>query len=262
LKAIKHFYELYTYREVFYSLVLRDIKVRYKQSFFGAAWAIMQPFSMMLVFTIVFSYFLKVPSDNIPYPLFSYSALLPWTFFVSSINKAAPSLVANRDLITKIYFPREILPIAAVAASFFDFCMASLVFIALLIFFKVKIGIFFVLIFVPFFIQILLTFGIAFFVSSINVYYRDIGYLVPLLIQIWMFASPIMYSISSVPQKVKPFYLLNPMAGIIDSYRKFTIFNRPPDYYSLGVAFLVSLFIFVIGYLIFKKIEKEFADFI
>lgn len=259
---LKHFNKLFEYRELLYNIALREIKIRYKQSIFGIAWAIMQPLSTMVIFTVIFSRFAKIPSDGIPYPIFSYSALLPWTFFASALSSAIPSLVSNINLVTKIYFPREIFPLASVMAAFIDFVIASVVFVGMMVFYKVELNgtMLFVIIILP--IQILFTMSISLFASAINVYYRDVRYALPLIIQLWMYASPIVYPVSIVPERYRAIYMLNPMAGIIDSYRRVILKGLPPDFFYLGIAFLSAAILFFAAYSYFKYVEMNFADII
>ena len=199
---LKNINEILKYRELLISITLREIKVKYKQSILGMLWSILQPLLMMIVFTIVFSKFVRVPSDGIPYPIFSYSALLPWSFFVTSLSFASNSIINNAALINKIYFPREIFPISAILAAFVDFLIASVIFIVMLFLYQVSININIVYVIPILFIQIALTLGIAFFTSAVNVRFRDIKYAVPLFMQLWMYASPIIYPISVVPERL------------------------------------------------------------
>lgn len=257
---INLFKELSKYRELLYSLTIREIKVRYKQSVLGITWAVLQPLALMLIFTLVFSMLAQIPSDDIPYPIFSYSALLPWTFFATSLSFASQSIVTNTALVKKIYFPRELFPISSVLAAFVDFAIASVIFLGMMFFYKVPLTINLFFFPVILLIQIIFTLGIAFFLSAINVYYRDIRYAVPLGIQIWMFASPIIYPVSLVPERLRTLYMLNPMASIIDSYRNVLIKGIPPDFYYLGIGASVAVILFFLCHLYFKRIEMTFAD--
>lgn len=252
--------ELYQSRDLLRIWAQREIKVRYKQSFLGAAWAILQPFVMMLMFTAVFSVIARLPSDGIPYPIFSYTALLPWTFFSTSISFAVPSLVNNMGLVTKIYFPREVLPVASVIAAFVDFCVASTVFVALMVYYWMPLHL--TMLWVPVLVvtQILLTLGVVFFASTVNVWFRDIRFVVPLGMQLWMYASPIIYPVSLVPERWRMLYMLNPMACLIDSYRRVILLGEPPQYAYLIWAMLLAAVSCVAGYLYFKRSEPRFAD--
>ncbi len=253
---------LYQYRTLLWMWMKRDIKVRYKQTILGGAWAILQPLSLMVIFSVVFSYFVKIPTEGIPYPIFSYSALLPWTFFANSIAFAVPSLINNMNLVTKIYFPREIFPIAAIGASFVDFLVASIVFVGMLVFYGVPLH--WTLFWVPLLlmVQIMLTLGVTLLASAVNVFYRDIRFVVPLAIQLWMYATPIIYPVTLVPERLRPFYMLNPMASIVDSYRRVILQGQAPAWGYLGIGTLVALITLITGYLYFKRSEGVFADII
>lgn len=252
--------ELVKYKELLLNIALREIKVRYKQSILGILWSILQPLSMMIIFTIVFSRFAGIPSDGIPYPLFSYCALLPWQFFSHAFSSATVSLVSNTNLVQQIYFPREIFPISSIIATFYDFLIASSIFIILLIFYKVHITFYALFAVLLLILQILLILGVSFFASALNVFYRDVAHFLTFITQIWMFATPVIYPISVVPEKLRPFYLLNPMAGIIDGYRRVIIQGMPPDWQYLGIATAVTLVVLVFSYKYFKKVEMKFAD--
>lgn len=260
MKLIQYLKELRAYRDLLWMWTLREVKVRYKQSLLGAAWAILQPLVLMIMFTMVFAYFARVPSDGIPYPLFSYVALLPWTFFSTSISFAVPSLVNNMGLVTKIYFPREILPLGAVIAALVDFVVASTVFVALMVLYRAPL--YGSLLWVPLLVvtQVALTLGVVFFAATVNVWYRDIRFVVPLGLQLWMYASPIIYPISLVPERWQGVYRLNPMAGLLDSYRRVILLGRPPQYGDLLWAAFLSLVLCAVGYAYFKRSEPQFAD--
>ncbi len=253
---------LWKYRDLLWMWTSREIKVRYKQSILGALWAILQPLSLMAMFTLVFSVLARFPSEGIPYPIFSYTAVLPWTFFAGSISNATPSLINNMSLVTKIYFPREIIPISSVLASFIDFLVATLVYLGLVIFYQVPISVTVFLVPVLLTIQILLTVGIVLISSALTVFYRDIRFVVPLAVQIWLYATPIIYPLALVPEKFRPFYLLNPMAGLIESYRAVILKGLWPDWNYLGIAAAVSIIVFYLGFHYFKRIEWQFADII
>ncbi|MCB0254183.1 MAG: ABC transporter permease [Anaerolineae bacterium] len=241
---------------------LRDVRVRYKQSVVGIGWAVLQPLSLMLMFTLVFSVIVRVPTGDVPYPLFSYTAVLPWTFFAASIGMGVPSLVNNMNLVTKVRMPREILPMATVLASLVDFAIASLVFVGMIVFYRVSLQWTALWVFPLLVIQIVLTIGVVLLGSSLNVIYRDIRFIVPLATQLWMYASPIIYPVDMVPEPLRPLYFLNPMAGIIEGYRLAILEGLPPDLGAVGLSLLVSTVIFVLGYLAFKRLEPVFADLI
>ncbi len=250
------------FRELLWVLTLREIQVRYKQSILGIAWAIVQPLAMMLTFTLVFSYVLKVPSDGIPYPIFSYSALLFWTFFSNSLSRAIPSIEANASLLRKIYFPREFFPVSAVLAAFFDFLVSAVIFLGLMIYYRGDVHLTAnILWVVPILaVQMVFTIGICFFASAFNVYYRDVKHALPFLIQVWMYACPIIYPVSSIPERYHTLYFLNPMSGVIANFRTVILAGGSPNFYYLGISAGGAVLLFVFGYLYFKRIEMQFAD--
>lgn len=254
--------ELVSRRELLWTLTLREIRVRYTQAALGIAWAVLQPLSLMVVFTIFFSFFLRIPSDGVPYPLFAYVALLPWSFSASALSSAIPSLTNNASLVTKVYFPREVLPLASILAATVDFAVAAVVFLGL--FWYYRVGLTLNLLFVPaiFGLQLALTLGIALLFSALNVRYRDVRHALPLVIQIWMFVTPIIYPMSVVPERYRLLYLANPMAGIIDSYRKAVLHGAPPDWSALGIGAGVSAALLVFSWRYFRRAEQTFADII
>ena len=254
--------EIIQYRELIYLLIIRDIKSRYKQSILGIAWAIIRPFSLMVIFTLIFGKLAKLPSEGIPYPIFSYIALLPWTLFTTSITAGTGSIVVNRPLVTKIYLPREVFPIASSLAPFFDFAIAATIFVGMMIFYKIvpTVNVFYILPILL--IQIILTLGLVLLLSAINVYFRDIMHGIPLAVQIWMYASPVAYSIDSVPQKFHFLYSINPMVGIIDGYRQVVLHGLPPDFSHLGFSIMFAFGLFIFSYYFFKRIEMTFSDII
>ena len=252
--------ELYWHRELLLAWSQREIKVRYKQSLLGGAWAILQPLSLMIVFSVIFTHFVKMPSDGIPYPVFSYSALLPWTFFATAISFAVPSLTQNMNLVAKTYFPREILPTAAVLAAFVDFAVASVVFVGLFLFYHMPLTAALLLLPLLLAIQLMLTLGVVLFASAINVFYRDVRFVVPLALQLWMYATPVIYPASLVPERFRAVYMLNPMAGLVEAYRAVALRAEPPDWSSVATAAAISTLSLLAGYLYFKRAEPRFAD--
>ena len=254
--------ELYGARELLFTWAMRDFKVRYSQSVLGVAWAILQPLSLMLIFSLVFLRFLNVPTDGIPYPVFAYCALLVWTFLANSLTLAIPSLVNNMNIVSKIYFPREILPLSSVIISVADLFVATSIFIPMMLFYHISISWTFVMILPLLCIQIILILGICLFASAINVFYRDIRFVVPLVLQLWMYLSPVIYPASIVPVWLRPFYFLNPMAVLIESYRKVILMNQMPDWNYLILATTMSLALLLFAYRYFKKSERVFADLI
>lgn len=256
------FKELVTYRELLWIWSLRDITARYKQSLFGLAWAIFQPLALTAVFVVAFSYFVRLPSDGLPYPLFVYTAMLPWSFFVRSLNFGVSSIILNMNLVTKIYFPRVIFPLASVAISFVDFLCGLLVLIGLIVYYQAPLSPALAILPLLFLIQIILMTGIALGGAALNVFFRDVGQMIPLLLQVWMYACPIVYPVSSVPEWLRPWYMLNPMAVIIHGYREAMLKGQFPDWSEVGLAAGISLIIFISGYYTFKRLEDQFADII
>lgn len=252
--------ELIAHRELLQAWTTREIKVRYKQSILGAAWAILQPLSLMVIFSIVFTYFVRVPTGGIPYPIFSYTALLPWTFFATSISFGAASLINNMSLVTKIYLPREILPLAAIGAACVDFVFASLIFVAMAFFYRVPVGVSYVVLPFLFLIQVILTVGVVLLLAGLMVRFRDIRFVVPLLTQLWFYATPIIYPVALVPEAWRSVYMLNPMAAIIESYRAVILLGEWPEWRYVLTAAATSMVLAVGAYLYFKRSEGVFAD--
>lgn len=254
--------ELYNARELLYSWTFREFRVRYSQSVMGAAWAVLQPLVLMLIFSVVFSLVLRIDTGGIPYPVFSYVGTLPWTLFATSITFAVPSLVANMNLVSKIYFPREVLPISSILVALVDFAIAAALLVPMLLIYHIPIT--WTVLFIPLLVlvQTFLTLGIGLFASAVNVFYRDVRFVVPLALQVWMYLSPVIYPVSTVPEQWRTLYFLNPMAAIIDSYRRVLLMGQMPDWPYFGLATVVSLVVLVLGYRYFKHAEREFADLI
>ena len=257
---LKDLRQLIQYRDLLFTLTVHRIKVRYKQSLLGVTWAILQPVSMMVILTAVFSQITRLPSDGAPYPIFTYVALLPWNAFAGSVSTATSGLVNHSQLVTRIYFPREILPITYVLASLFDFLVASSVLAALMLYYRVPVGstLFYTL---PI-MAVLITFSLAISLlsSATQVRFRDIGMAMPLLLQIWMFATPIIYPLSLVPARFRFAYMFNPMVGVIEGFRKVVLYSQPPDFRALGVSALIAFFLLIGSYLYFKRVEATMAD--
>ncbi|MCA9897836.1 MAG: ABC transporter permease [Ardenticatenaceae bacterium] len=261
---IAHVQNLFQFRELIGMWAFREIRVRYKQSLLGAAWAVLQPLALMLMFTFVFSRIARIPTDQ-PYPIFSYTALLPWTLFATSISFGVNSLINNMNLVTKTYFPREVLPLGVIGAALFDFLIASSIFVLLMIYYKVPITIHFLWIPVFLVIQIFLMLGIILIGSALTVFYRDVRFIVPLGLQLWMYATPIIYPLKLVEENLPQFrtlYALNPMVGIVESYRDVILEGVPPNFSDLGLAAAVSIILFIVAYIIFKRLEVLFNDLI
>jgi len=254
--------ELWQYRDLFLTLTVHRIKVRYKQSVLGLAWAILQPLSLMLIYTVIFSVIAKVQTEGVPYAVFAYAALLPWTFFSSSLTNATQGLVSHSQLVTKVYFAREILPLTYVSAALFDFAVATTFLIALFFYYGVHVTIY-VLYALP--ILILLTAlatAFSLFLSAMQVRFRDIGVAMPLLLQLWMFATPVVYPLSAVPQRYKAWYVLNPLVGVIENFRRVVLQGIEPDYHSLAISAIVAAILLPLTYLYFKRVEATMADII
>ena len=251
--------DLWAYRELLYFLIWRDVKVRYKQTLLGASWAVIQPLFSMLVFTLFFGHLARVPSDGIPYPLFAYAGLLPWTYFSNAITNSGNSLVGSSNLITKVYFPRMIIPGAAVAAGLVDFAIAFVLLIGLMIYYGVAVTWSIAMLPALVILTALLSLGVGMCASALNVKYRDVRYALPFLIQLWMFATPIIYPSSIVPAKWRWALALNPLAGIIEGYRA-SLFGREMDWAALGLSSLVTLALLVYSAYAFRRMEKSFAD--
>jgi lipopolysaccharide transport system permease protein len=251
--------ELYDYRELLYVLTARDVKVRYKQTVLGIAWALLQPLANMLLFTLIFGRLAKLPSDGFPYPIFVFAGLLPWTFFANSISSSAESIVGASTLITKVYFPRIIIPLAAVCTALVDFVIAFFILLILMLFYGV--GWSFNLLLAPVLMMALgfTALGIGTMLAALNVSYRDFRYLVPFGIQFWMFASPIVYPSSMIPEKWQWLYHINPVAGIVGGFRS-VFLGSPLDWSALGTSMLASIVIFLLGVMMFERAERRFAD--
>lgn len=254
------FREIWSYRELFYFLTKRDIKVRYKQTVLGGLWAIIQPAFTMIVFTLFFGRLARMPSDGLPYPVFVYAGLLPWTYFANAVSASGNSLVGNANLITKVYFPRIVVPGSAALAGLLDFFIALFVLAALMIYYRLLPGPGILLF--PFLVALtfLCAVGVGLWLSALNAQYRDIRYAIPFLIQIWMFVSPVIYPVSLVQGKYQWLLALNPMGGVIHAYRACLLGHQPIDWGLLGLSTLIILALFIGGLYYFRRMEKIFAD--
>ncbi len=260
--------DLWAYRELLYFMTWRDLKVRYKQTVLGVAWAVLQPFLTMVVFSIFFGNLAKVPSDNIPYPVFAFVGLLPWDLFTKALNDASRSLVSHQNMVTKIYFPRLILPLASVFAGLVDFLIASLVLVGIMVYYiwqgQMRFTWSLSLLTLPFFLLLALitALGAALWLSALYVQYRDVGHILPFLAEFWRVLSPVVYSATLVPAKWQLLYAINPMAGVLNGFR-WAILGTPtgpnaPMLISVGVA----IFLLLSGLFYFRRMEKIFADMI
>jgi len=254
--------DMWIYRELIYFMIWREIKVRYKQTMLGAAWAIIQPVLTMIVFTFLFGRIAKLPTDgNVPYPIFSYTALLPWGLFVAALNQASRSLTSNQNMVSKIYFPRLVLPLASVLSGLIDFIIAFVILIGLMIYYHIAPSIN-VLWALPLFLllTIITALGVALWLSAINVQYRDVNYALPFMTQFWLFATPVAYSSSLISEKWRLVYSLNPMAGVVNGFRWALLgVGNGPDA-GLWISVGIALIILISGLFYFRNMEKTFAD--
>jgi lipopolysaccharide transport system permease protein len=252
--------ELWKYRELLYFLVWRDIKVRYKQTILGGLWAIIQPFTTMVVFSLFFGKLGKMPSDNIPYPIFCYAALVPWTFFSNGLTQSSESLIGNANLIRKVYFPRLTIPIAAVLSGIVDFGLAFVVMLGMMLYYGVVPGL--NLIWLPLFLLLTLicSLGVGLWLSALNLKYRDVRYVVPFLTQLWLFITPIAYPSSILPARWQLVYGLNPMAGVVKGFRWALLGTTPAPGPIIIVSSLASVLLLIGGVFYFRNMERTFAD--
>jgi len=244
-----------------YFLTWREIKVRYKQTLLGAAWAVIQPFSMMVVFTLFFGKLAKIPSEGVPYPLFNYAALLPWTLFAEGITRSGNSLVQDSNLVRKVYFPRLVMPFSGILSPLVDFAIAFTILVGMMFYYgylpTLK------MLWLPAFITLALmtSLGVGLWLSAINVRYRDVRYVIPFLIQLWLFASPVVYSSNLLPLKLQVIYGLNPMAGVIEGFRWVLLGTEPPGS-LMAISVIIVIVILISGAFYFRRSEKTFADLI
>lgn len=248
--------DLWAHRELLYFLTWRDVKVRYKQTLLGATWALLQPLLLMLIFTFVFGQLVGVKSVGVPYPLFAYAGLLPWMFFANAVTNSGNSLIGNSNLIKKVYFPRIIIPTAAVTAGLVELAIGFLLLIVLMFYYGV--GLHLSVLLLPLLIALvtLLALGVGMFMSSLNVKYRDVRYALPFLMQVWLFASPVIYP---VPERWRWLLALNPMTGIVQGFRS-AFFGQPVDWGTLGLSAVITLLILVYSTVTFSRMERSFAD--
>ncbi len=254
------FYRLSKYKDLFLIFIWREFNIRYKQSIIGLLWAVLQPVSMMILFTLVFTYAMPVKVSSYPYPLFFYSALLPWNLFSSSLNYAIPSLSNHYSLITKIYFPREILPLSGVAVAFIDFLIAFLFLLFLFIYYQVPLSINMIWI-IPLLLMLLIFAStVSLILASLNVYYRDVRLASGFIIQLWFFATPVIYSIDKLPLKLKLIAFLNPMTFIVENIRRCLVEGKGVVWWQYVVMIVFVIALFQLSYKIFLIMEKRFAD--
>lgn len=254
--AVLNFRDLWAYRELLYFLTWRDVKVRYKQTVLGAAWAILQPLLLMLIFNFFFARLAGISSGTVPYPLFAYAGLLPWTFFANAIANSGNSLVGSTNLITKVYFPRMIIPAAAVGAGLVDFAIAFVLLVGLMVYYRVSLNLSIVVLPILIVLTALLALGVGLLMSALTVKYRDVRYALPFVVQCWMFASPVIYP---VPAKWRWLLSINPMTGIIEGFRA-VLFGQQLNWPTLALSAALTFAILVFATFVFSRMEKSFAD--
>jgi lipopolysaccharide transport system permease protein len=251
---------LWEYHELLFFLIWRDVKVRYKQTFLGVAWAILQPLLATLIFSIFFGRLAKIPSDGIPYPVFAYVGMVPWLYFANALNESSNSLVVNQNMIKKVYFPRVIIPLGSVLAGLVDFCFAFIVLIGMMLYYGIRPSFTIVLFPVFLLLAVLTALAAGLWLSALNVQFRDVKYTIPFLNQFWMFATPVVYPSSIVPARWRTWYGLNPMAGVVEGFR-YTILGRAGKPTAMILVSAAAVLILLVGgILYFRKMEATFAD--
>jgi lipopolysaccharide transport system permease protein len=250
---------LWAYRELLYFLVWRDLKVRYRQTAIGAGWVVLQPLLTMAIFTVIFGRFAGIPSDGLPYPLFCYTALVPWTLFSNALSRGGESVVGNANLVTKVYFPRLLLPLSGVLSPLVDFAIAAMVLVVMIAWYRIPLTL--NVLALPFFILLVVctALAVSVWLSALNVRYRDVRHTIPFLLQVWMFASPISYPVSMVTEW-RLLYSLNPMVGVIEGFRWALLGKQSPDFGVVAVSTAVVVVLLVAGVVYFRQMERTFAD--
>lgn len=256
---------LWEYRELLGFLVWRDVKVRYKQTALGVAWIVVQPLVSMVIFSVLFGYLLQAPSNGVPYPIFAYAGLLPWTYFAGSLTRAAQSLVGSANLITKVYFPRLVIPLSGVVGGLVDFGVASLVLAGLMVWYRVPPTA--NIVWLPLFLLLAMATALGFglWLGALNVRYRDVNYLVPFLVQIWMYVTPVIYSVTLIPERYRWLLALNPMTGVVEGFRWALlggVMDAEPPGALFAVSVAITLVVLVSGAVFFRSTERTFADII
>jgi len=251
--------ELWRYRDLLYFLTWREISIRYKQTLLGFTWAIIQPFLTMVVFTVFLGKLAKMPSDGVPYPVFSYLGLLPWTYFANAVTRSSASLVGNSNLLSKVYFPRVLIPLSGTLSALADFLIAFVILIGLMLWYGIVPAATSWLLIPLSALTLFAALGVGMGLAALNVHYRDVGHAIPFLVQVWMYATPIVYPSSIVPERYRLLFALNPMTGIIESYRAATL-GRPIPWTALGVSTGAILVILLLGMRVFGRMERRFAD--
>jgi lipopolysaccharide transport system permease protein len=251
---------VWEYRELLYFLAWRDVKVRYKQAAMGVAWVVLQPLLTMMIFTVIFSHLARIPSDDLPYPLFAFAALLPWTYFNQALTRGGGGLVSNANLITKVYFPRLIVPLSAAAAPLVDFLPSLAILLGLMAWYGAA-PTWGVLALPLFMLHALATaLAVALLLSPLHAQYRDVGHIIPFLAQFWMYASPVIYPVSLVPEQWRLLYSLNPMVGVIEGFRWALLGKASPDFGVMGVSAVVVLVLLAVGLVSFRRAERTLVD--
>ncbi len=248
------------YVELLMNLTKREVKGRYSQSFFGVAWAIAQPLATMAVFTIVFARLARMPSGGAPYPVFAYAALVPWFFFSNSVASGTLSLITYRNIVTKTYFPREIVPLAQVCSRLIDFCAAAALYAVLMVYYRVTLGPWALIAPLFFLMLVVFTVGLTLATSAINVFYRDVNPVVQIALQLWLYLTPVAYPLAAVSARFRPLFVLNPLSAIVEGFRSSLVFGRAPDWPLMAVSAAMTLGLFVAAFAAFKKMDKYFAD--
>ena len=248
------------YWELLVNLTKREVKGRYSQSFFGIAWAIAQPLATMAVFTLVFSRLAKMPSMGAPYPLFAFAALVPWFFFMNSVSSGTLSLITYRNIVTKTYFPREIIPRAQVCSRFIDFFAAAALYAVLMVAYGARLGAWGLMAPVFFVLLVLFTVGLTLATSAINVFYRDVNPVVQIALQLWLYLTPVAYPLALVPERFRLLFVLNPLSAIVEGFRAAVVFNRAPDWPLTAIASAIIVAVLTIAFTSFKRMDKYFAD--
>jgi lipopolysaccharide transport system permease protein len=248
------------YWELLMNLTKREVKGRYSQSFFGVAWAVAQPLATMAVFTIVFSRLAKMPSGGVPYPIFAYAALVPWFFFSNSVATGTMGLITYRNIVTKTYFPREIVPLSQICSRFIDFFAAAALYTVLMVYYGVALGPWALMTPVFFALMVLFTVGFTLATSAINVFYRDVNPVVQIALQLWLYLTPVAYPLAAVSARYRPLFMLNPLSAVVEGFRSSLVFGRAPDWQLTGMSTAITLVLFVGAFVMFKRMDKYFAD--
>jgi lipopolysaccharide transport system permease protein len=251
---------LTAYYELLMNLTRREVKGRYSQSLFGAGWAIAQPLATMAVFTLVFARLGQMPSGGAPYPLFAYAALVPWFFFANTVTSGTMSLVTYRNIVTKTYFPREIVPLAQLCSRLVDFAAAASLYILLMAYYGVGVGPWGAVVPLFFVLLLLFTLGVTLTTSALNVFYRDVNPVVQISLQLWLYLTPVAYPLAAVPDRYRPLFLLNPLTGVVEGLRSVLVFGREPEWSVVGISAALIMTIFTVGVVLFKRTDKYFAD--